>query len=296
MRLNFLWLPLPLTPLPMKAQFSVFYLSVCFHSNLFLFFTCKKQNSDIQSVRQNRGENVRCTVFSSISSLCWEELRPLAGSQLYTKFKVKKRNLTYSQGWNYLPSIWYQKIPMFFVYFPPPKFNRGHAQNLQQEQSRVFSTQHSQSPPAQEEGSWRPGPRGHSASSVLFHFSRARKILSCGFSSLWLSLQVAERKRSYAQIPAPQNKTAFQLSTTKTKYKATVPPPVLPSITPQDKGHSHTAFSYCQRRSTSGVSKGTRGRFSGARAGFYYSVKNKNKCHLLSTSSASHDTSFCTYI
>lgn len=44
------------------------------------------------------------------------------------------------------------------------------------------------------------------------------------------------------------------------------------------------------------VSKGTRGRFSGARAGFYYSVKNKNKFHLLSTSSASHDTSFFTYI
>lgn len=211
----------------MKAQFSVqyFIFQSVFTQICFCFLRVKKQDSDIYSVRQNRGKNVRCIVFSSVSSVCWEELRPLAGSQLYTKFKVMKRNLTYSQGWNYLPSLWYQKIPMLFVYFPPPKCNRGHAQNLQQEQSRVFSTQHSQSPPAQEEGSWSPGPRGHSASSVLFHFSQARKILSCAFSSLWLSLQIAERKRSCAQIPVPQNKTAFQLSTTKTKYKATVPPP-----------------------------------------------------------------------
>lgn len=81
-------------------------------------------------------------------------------------------------------------------------------------------------------------PRQHSAFFELFHFSWARMILSYVFFSSAFILNCRK-------IICPDffSKTGFQLSTTKTKNKATFLPPQFCSLViAQDKGHIHNSF------------------------------------------------------
>lgn len=86
-------------------------------------------------------------------------------------------------------------------------------------------------------------PRARRAFCLLctFPFQPDKDDFVLGLLFLCFSYQIAERKRSYAQIPPPQ--TTCPLSTTKTKNKAiSLPLRFCSSVTPGDEGHSHNCF------------------------------------------------------
>lgn len=144
--------------------------------------------------------------------------------------------------------------------FPPlpPKFNRCYTQNLQQERAPAWHTDLARLPRIEVCWSQRSGE--HSA-FALCHFRQVR-ILCHVFSSPWLSFQIAERKRSYAQISTPKRLCSWEKQRRNTKQPS-LPPQFCASITPRDKGHSCNSFVLLSERTHEPSCRGPSGRFSG---------------------------------
>lgn len=208
-----------------------------------------------------------------------------------TKTSCRKRNLTYFLGQNCLPSIWYQKIPIFVCFFPP-KIQQTSCTESTAGISR--SLLHGQSQPPLEQGSagrGQPEPKVQRTFCLfILPFQPGKdKLMSSAFSSLWLSFYTAERKRSYAQIFPPK-----QLSEYNKDKKQSDPPQFCSSVTPQDKGYSHNSFFLLSGRKHK--PRFPKALVVGSQAPQTRILFQHNKFHLLSTYFASHDTSFFTYL
>lgn len=165
-----------------------------------------------------------------------------------TKTSCRKRNLTYFLGQNCLPSIWYQKIPIFVCFFPP-KIQQTSCTESTAGISR--SLLHGQSQPPLEQGSagrGQPEPKVQRTFCLfILPFQPGKdKLMSSAFSSLWLSFYTAERKRSYAQIFPPKQLSEYN----KDKKQSDPPNSALLSLH-RTRGTPTIAFSYYPGGSTS---------------------------------------------
>lgn len=179
-----------------------------------------------------------------------------------TKTSCRKRNLTYFLGQNCLPSIWYQKIPIFVCFFPP-KIQQTSCTESTAGISR--SLLHGQSQPPLEQGSagrGQPEPKVQRTFCLfILPFQPGKdKLMSSAFSSLWLSFYTAERKRSYAQIFPPK-----QLSEYNKDKKQSDPPPILLFCHSTGQGVlPQQLFPIIREEAQAKISKGISGWFPGA--------------------------------